>query len=186
MLFRSQQLHPSFRNIGLVGLDGKLRCSAKPLGGVADFSSYPLFREAMNARSLLLRELPRELSGKSILACVYPVRDATNELRGVVFVSLAFRSLADLTIGDRLPPGSTVTLFDNRGTVVLREPDRAEWNGRAADASPTWKLLRSGRLTKATSPDLDGTDLIFGAERIPATRGQPDGWLAVEIGRAHV
>ena len=70
-----QQLHPSFRNIGLVGLDGKLRCSAKPLGGVADFSSYPLFREAMNARSLLLRELPRELSGKSILACVYPVRE---------------------------------------------------------------------------------------------------------------
>ncbi|MFM8412143.1 MAG: cache domain-containing protein [Alphaproteobacteria bacterium] len=176
-----QQLHPSFRNIGLVGPDGRLLCSARSLGGNANFSDYPIFREAASARSLLLRELPRELSGKSILACVYPVRDSSNEFRGAVFVSLAFRSLADLTIGDRLPPGSTVTLFDNRGTVVLREPDRAEWNGRLADASPTWKLLRSGRLTKATAPDLDGTDLIFGAERIPATRGQPDGWLAVGV-----
>jgi len=176
-----QQLHPSFRNVGLIGQDGRLLCSAKPLGGTANFSEYPLFREASTARSLLLRELPREVAGKSILACVYPVRGSNGEFRGVTFVSLAFRSLADLTIGDRLPAGSTVTLFDNRGTVVLREPDRAEWNGRSAESSPTWKMLRSGRLGKSTSPDLDGTDMIFGAERIPATRGQPDGWLVVGV-----
>ncbi len=176
-----QQLHPSFRNIGVIGADGGLLCSAKPLGGPANYSDFPLFRETMSSRSMLLRELPRELSGKSILACVFPVRGTGGEFRGATFVSLAFRSLADLTIGDRLPPGSTVTLFDNRGMVVLREPDRTEWNGRSAEASPTWKLLRSGRLTKATAPDLDGIERIFGAERIPATRGQPDGWLAVGV-----
>jgi signal transduction histidine kinase len=176
-----QQLHPSFRNVGLIGPDGRLLCSSRPLGGRADFGDFPLFREATTARSLLLRELPAEVSGKSILACVYPVRGEANEFRGAVFVSLAFRSLADLTIGERLPQGSTVTLFDNRGTVVLREPGHAEWNGRSADTSATWKLLRSGRLTKADSPDLDGTDMVFGAERIPKTRGQPDGWLVVGV-----
>lgn len=176
-----RQLHPSFRNVGLIGPDGKLLCSATPLGGPADFSDFPLFREMANAHSLVLRELPREISGKSILACIYPVRDSDGHFRGATFVTLAFRSLADLTIGDRLPPGSTVTLFDNRGMVVLREPDRDGWNGRPAEATATWKLLRSGRLTRATSPDLDGEEMIFGAARIPAKRGQADGWLVAAV-----
>ncbi|MEY4950038.1 MAG: hypothetical protein RL698_2249 [Pseudomonadota bacterium] len=176
------QLHPSFRNIGLIGTDGKLLCSGHPLNGTADFSGYPIFREAMAARSLLLRELPPEKTpGRSTLACLLPTRDSDGNARGLMFVTLGFRALADLTIGDRLPPGATVTLFDNRGTVILREPDREQWNGRSADAEPTWRLLRSGRLANRASPDLDGTPMVFGSARIPATRGQADGYLLVGV-----
>src|SRR5262249_48232805 len=140
-------LHPTFRNIGLIGADGHLLCSARPPARAVDSTTAPLLAEALATHALILREFPAEsVASRPVLAAILSVRDAARQPVGLLFVPLEFRALAGLSIGTRLPPGSSVTLVDSHGTVIVREPDPAHWRGRSIADTALWSRLRAGEL----------------------------------------
>jgi signal transduction histidine kinase len=179
-------MHPDLRNVGAIRSDGTLYCSGKSTQPVGARVDTAVLREVVAAPGLFLREFPAgALAPHPVLACLLPVRERNGDVTGVVFATLDLRSLADLTIGTRLPRGSTVTLVDETGRIVLRDPDRDNWMGHSIAGEPLWSLLREGDAGKSfEAADIDGTLRLFGTAAIRTGLGQPDGFLLIGVPQA--
>ncbi|HZR82822.1 MAG TPA: ATP-binding protein [Candidatus Binatia bacterium] len=175
--------HPSLRNIGVVRGDGTVLCSAEPPAAGSPGASRHVLEDALASPGLLLREFPPgTIAAQPVLAATFPVRDSGDRAIGVAFATVDFRELANLEIGTHLPPGSTVTLLDSHGEVVIREPDHDAWVGKSIATNDLWSALQKGdAATSDNLSDLDGQSRLLGYARIHTGAGQPDAFLVVGV-----
>ncbi len=169
-----------YANLGAIRPDGELFCSAVPFEGRIRLGDRAYFRRAVATRQFAIGEYQiGRATRRATLNVAYPALDERGDLRAVVFAALDLAWLNRLVAGADLPPGSTFTVIDQNGTVLVRHPEPAAWIGRTLPREEVRGLFgtRSG---VAEAAIFDGVPRLFGFT--PLLDGRERGDLLVAIG----
>jgi C4-dicarboxylate-specific signal transduction histidine kinase len=154
--------------IGVSDASGAVGCLSRRVSPrQLDISDRFYFREALRTNRLATGEFALGKSaGEKAVHFGYPVQDARGRPIGVAFAPLNLDWLARQLSARALPPGSTVTVADRNGTVLVRLPEvhlagtplPAAWRApatSAAAASRWWATFRWERGRPACSSPSD-------------------------------
>jgi len=118
-------------NFGLIQLNGDVTCSAVPLLHPVNLGDRSHFRRAMEERRFIAGDYVfGRVIKKHTINLTYPVIDRAGKVLAVVFAAMDLEAL-DTFINDvDLPPGSILTTFDARGSIISRRPEPETWFGK--------------------------------------------------------
>ena len=123
--------NPHFLNLGIMGTDGKIRCSALSLEGHPDFTDRDYFQHALKEGGFAIGSSQFEpTTRKTSINFGYPLKDAEGRVRGVVFAAVDLAWLSDLAAYLKFSDGVTLTIVDREGVVIVRYPEPERWAGR--------------------------------------------------------
>jgi hypothetical protein len=93
----------------------------------------------------------------------YPILNDGGQIEGVVFLGLDLEWLSTVSAEINLPAGSTVTLLDPQGTVLVRYPEPEQWLGKIITEGPIVQtvLALQGEGT-AEDAGMDGVLRLYG------------------------
>jgi PAS domain S-box-containing protein len=174
---------PRYANLGVIDSDGRMVCSALPFAGPLDVSRRSDFRRAVETRAFAFGDYETgAITGKPEINFAYPVIGPGGDVRAVLFAALDLAWLNELAAEAHLPEGATVTLFDQNGTILAREPNPAQFVGKSGLGIPIVRLiLEQGREGTAASTGADGVRRLYGFE--PLLRSSQTGNMYVAVGR---
>src|SRR5687768_10099404 len=150
-LFRSLlQVHPIYANIGAIGLDGYAFASGLPTTNRVFLGDRSYFKIARDSQKFGVGEYQvGRITGKATVNLAYPIKDReAGHVFGVVYVALDLNWLNQHAARAELPDGSTLTVIDRQGTVLVRNAMRdspQDWVGQSITNRPgVLRFLRSG------------------------------------------
>ena len=161
-----RQLHDHYArytNIGVSDAKGNLICSAVPLSVSINNSDRSYFRRAVATRNFAVGDYQvGRVTGKATINFAYPIFRPTGELHRVVFAGLDLGWLSHLAGEMSLPPGTSVAVVQNDGTIVVRYPDSGTQSGTAMpDALRAFIRTQQGEGT-TEAIGLDDTQRLYG------------------------
>jgi len=187
-LFRSLlQVYPIYANIGAIGADGNVFASGLPTTNRVYLGDRSYFQIARDTKKFGLGEYQvGRITGKATVNLAHPIngRDG-GEFMGVVFVALDLNWLNQHAARAELPDGSTLTVIDRKGTVLVRYSMRdsgEDWVGRSiADRPGTSHLLKSGAQVTGVGEGLDGVKRLYASTALSRSAGLADAHVVVGI-----
>jgi diguanylate cyclase (GGDEF)-like protein/PAS domain S-box-containing protein len=88
-------------------------------------------REVLAGRRLAIGDVVRARTiGEWVVTIARPVEDQTGRLRAVLAVGTVLKHFQNALRVKDLPPGSIISIVNDRGIVIARSVDSAEWVGR--------------------------------------------------------
>jgi signal transduction histidine kinase len=182
------QTHPIYANIGAIGADGYLYASAlPPQTNRLYLGDRAYFQAARDTLKFAVGEYQvGRITAKPTMNLAYPIRQRPEgTFRGVVFVALDLNWLNQLAARAELPDGSTLTVLDRHGTVLIRYAMNAterDWVGHTLSNRPgVGKLLQEGRNIMGIAPGLDGVKRLYTSTPLSRTGGLIDAHVVVGI-----
>jgi len=163
---------PQYANLGVIELDGKLSCSARPAPATA-LGDRHYFQQAVNLRTFVGgdHQIDR-VTRQPTINYAYPVLDERGAAKRIVFAALDLRWLSEWVARASLPPGTAVLMVDSVNVLVYRYPQAAGYIGTRLSSTPLRQLLRTeGLTTIADAPGLDGVSRIYAAVSVPRIAG---------------
>ena len=150
--------HRHFGNIGVIGRDGWLRCSAVPVRSPVYLGDRDYYRAAITSRDFSVSDYQiGRVFKKSTVAFARPVFDDRGEIQDVVFISVDIASwFKDVVANTALPKDASLLLANDRGTIFARHPDPETWTGKTLPDSAVIKAILAQ--PKASSVDGIGLD----------------------------
>ncbi len=176
-----------FSSVGAAHPDGTLICGATQRGlvdpaGAPGVARAGWFRAARRTDRFVLARFQRDpLSGMGALIGAQSVQAGPGMPATVLFVSIDIRTLAEATALHDAPQGTTISLFDGRGTILARKPAIEDAVGKRFTNSPVVRTVLAEQQGTAEVEGLDGVKRIQGFVPI---RGPGGGQLYVVAGRA--
>ncbi len=155
--------YPQYALLGVVEPDGDLVCSAPPVRAPVNLADRAFFQRAMQKLDVTIGDYQADrVTGRSTLDLGRPVLDEAGQVQAVVLASLDLTWLNDLAAAVQLPEGSTLTMFDRNGTVLVRYPNPASWVGHSVPEAPIVEtiLAQQGEGT-VESLGIDGVSRLF-------------------------
>ena len=180
-------VHPFYANLGAIDARGIPFASAVPLPGPVDLSDRSYFTQARTTGKFSVGEFQTgRITGKPSLNMAYPIkREGTGEFLGVVYVALDLGWLMQFASRSDLPEGSTLTVIDRRGVILVRyqAPDSGKnWTGHSVTNHPiVMKQLRQGGEVQGSYTGLDGVKRLYASTPLTRTAGVPDAHVFVGI-----
>ena len=114
---------PGYTNLGVIGLDGRVLCSALPFDPGLILGDRSYFRRAVETGDFAVGDYQvGRITGVPGINFGYPVRAADGRTQAVVFAAIGATWLPSLMDAGALPAGSTVKLFDHRLQLLARDP----------------------------------------------------------------
>lgn len=183
LLAKFKLQHPNFLNIGVAALNGDIGCSALPIPRVVNAADRVWFQRALRARDFAVGEYQvGRITGKPSLNVAYPVVDPSDQITGVAFIALDLEWFSRLATDARLPDGATFTVLDQRGTILARHPNPAEWVGRSLPDAPLTKIvLAEQREGTARATGVDGVSRLYAFMPLVARSQSGHAYLVVGI-----
>lgn len=177
-----------YANLGAITPDGKVFCSALPVGDAIDLANRPYFRRAVDARDFAIGDYQvGPIAGKATVNFVYPVLDKAGAVQAVVFAALDLAWLNELAADAQLPAGAMVTLMDQNGTILAHDPDPQHWVGQSVLQAPVFQaMLHQQREATAEGPGLDGIGRLFGFRPLLSSSQAENVYVAISIPTAVV
>jgi PAS domain S-box-containing protein len=163
LLARLLNQYPQYVLLGVIGHDGTLLCSTPLPGDWVDLAGRDLFQHFLRARTFAMGDHVGEgFDDGRTLDFGYPILEETGQIRAVLFASLGLSWLRQLATEAQLPEGSTFTLLDQSGTILVRYPDPGEQIELAEAGAPIVETIvaRAGEGT-AKAPGVDGVSRLF-------------------------
>ncbi len=132
-----------YANLGVIDANGTLRCSALPFTRPVNLSDRDFFRDARRTRAFAIGGYHiGRVTGKGSANLAYPVVDAAGNATAVVFIALDLGVLAERLIETTsLPAGSTLTILNNQGMILARQPDQEKWVGKSLPEAPLIRTI---------------------------------------------
>jgi PAS domain S-box-containing protein len=154
--------HPEYANLGVIDANGTLYCSGLPSPPIyAGDRTY--FRRAVETRDFAIGDYQiGRITKKPTINFGYPVLNTSQNVVAVVFAALDLAWLSRLGTEAQLPDGTSLTVIDRRGTVIVRHPDRDRWVGKMASETPIVKTMLAQREGVSDVPGLDGVSRLYG------------------------
>ncbi len=174
--------YPFTSNLGVIGLDGSVACSALPFDSSLDLSDRLYFQRALETRDYSIGKYQvGRITGVPSINFGYPIRGEDGYVTGVVFAALDLAWLGSVAEDAALPNRSTVKLLDHDGTVLVRQPDPENWVGSSESDSLLFHAIRNagGEGTVETT-GRDGTPRLYGFTTLGDSPGQ-QAYIAVGI-----
>lgn len=138
--------YPHYANLGAIGPDGYVFCSATPLGRRTKGDDRSYFQRAVETRGFVTGDYQiGRITGKPVLVFGYPGYSETGRLESVVFAALDLTWLNQLAAKARLPPGSSLALIDAEGTTLNHYPDPQKWIGTRNREAPLVQTILANR-----------------------------------------
>ena len=178
------QLHPIYANIGGLDSEGRVFASAKPAPPQFDLSDRSYFTRARDTGKFAVGEYQiGRITSRPTFNMAHPLR-VDGKFVGVVFAALDLKWLNQLAARADLPEGTTLTLIDRKGTILVRylSPDPGKsWIGYTITNKLFLKFLAKG--TEGTRPfrGLDGMMRLYAWTPLSRTAGLPDAKVFVGI-----
>lgn len=176
---------PGLRIVGQAG-DGHVFCGARPDDGLLNLADQAFFQRALQTGAFTLSDYQdyqsEPISGKATLSFGYPVLTETGQVQAVVFASLDLAWLNQLAAQAQLPAGSSFTIIDRNGTILVRYPDPDRWVGRAVPESPIVKIIMSEQDEGTVEAvGIDGAQRQYAFTPLQITPGERDVFVSVGI-----
>jgi signal transduction histidine kinase len=172
-------------SIGVADSTGAVTCLSRRISPAQlDIHERFYFREALRTNAFATGEFAiGKSAGAKAVHFGLPVQDAKGQPVGVAFAPLNLQWLAEQMSARALPTGSTVTVADRNGTVLVRLPE-ARLAG--TPLPPEWgALLKGPGAAPADIADLgDATDHVVGY--VPLGKGPPGLFVAVGLSKTQV
>ncbi|QIB66799.1 PDC sensor domain-containing protein [Kineobactrum salinum] len=126
VLAKLLQNYPHYANLGVVDLDGSIRCSALPLPTSTNLADRSYFRRALDTQAFAVGDYQvGRITGVSSINVALPLHESRHGLDGVLFAALDLARLSENMADINLPPNTTITLIGANGTVLARYPRMA-------------------------------------------------------------
>jgi signal transduction histidine kinase len=185
-LFLTGQLkqHATYSNLGVIDLDGNLRCSAQPYEGAINLRDWIYIQKSIETRDFSVSDYQvGRVTGKATVAFGYPIFDNRGKLWGVVVAALDLEWLNRLVAQSRLAPGSALFVVDRKGTILAHSSEPEKWVGKSLPQVPIVSIILKeqhegtveaagvdgvNRLYAFTSLRVSGDDRTYIAVGIPA------------------
>jgi signal transduction histidine kinase len=187
-LFRNLlQVHPIYANIGAARLDGYVFASGLEFTNRVYLGDRSYFKLAIENEKFGLGEYQiGRITGKATVNVAHPIKDSTGEkVLGVTFVALDLNWLNQHAARAELPDGSTLTVIDRHGTVLVRYAMRStekDWIGHSvADRKNVARLLHSGSEATGLGEGLDGVKRLYSSTALSRSGGLADAYVVVGI-----
>jgi signal transduction histidine kinase len=172
--------YPFYLNLGATDARGVIFCSALPPDGPTHVGDRAYFQRALATRDFAVGDFQvGRVTRKASLNVAYPWLDDAGAVGGVVFAAIDLGWLGQLVRDARLPDGSTFTVIDRHGTVLLRYPEET-WVGRPHPQLAVVDAIRPAGAGVAEGPGPDGVPRLLGFS--PLLDGGPAGDVFVSIG----
>lgn len=132
--------NPLLSNLLVLRPDGQLVCSGNAGASLPVLSQTANFQRALSERTFVVGTYAyAPSSGRVVLPVFAPVLDSNGQVVRVIHADLGLSWLGMLVDGLKLPSGSTVVIFDSRGTILDREPDPQQWVGKTLPNAPVFQ-----------------------------------------------
>ena len=111
-----------------------------------------------------------------------PVLDEQNGINAVAIVLADLAWLTQIVTTERLPEGSGVMVTDDRGTVLARQPDHADFTGNAYPDAPNVRtMLASNSEGAAELHGIDGIERFNAWTPMRDDAGRPVMYVAIQL-----
>ncbi|MBD2000040.1 response regulator [Leptolyngbya sp. FACHB-541] len=141
---------------------GNLTCSAPATTQSISVADRAYFRLALANRDFAIGEYQVErITGKSTLNFGYPILDESGKVRAIVSAALDLDWMDRLAAEAELPEGSTVTVTDRNGTILVRYPDSQDWVGKSVPNAPITQRILAQREGTTEATSLDGVEQLY-------------------------
>ena len=125
--------YPRYANLGVVGTNGMVLASARPMVEPASQTNRPFFRRALATRAFAIGDFPDgQAAGEPAINFGCPVFDSDGQVQAVVFATLDLDwvSRFESALPAQLPKGATWTEIDRAGRILVRYPSPEKWIGQ--------------------------------------------------------
>lgn len=171
--------YPLYENLGAADLDGDIFCSAIPSTSRPNVVDRPWFQQAFETRDFVSGDyIIARITGRPTLSTAYPVFDKAGQPQAAVFAGIDLGWIDDLVAKAQLPPDSTLSVVDYRGTILTRYPDPDRWRGSPLSPSLMQPLLAHGEGV-IEAPGLDGVPRLYAFTQLCCL---PGGDIYVRVG----
>lgn len=175
---------PQYTTISVINEEAYLVCGALPAEGELYLGdrAYYVLTSSFNRFSVGEYGLGR-ITGKPGVGVAYPLGEE-GETASVLAASIDLSLLADSARRGDLPEGTSLTILDRNGTVLVRRPmpaggaERGDTLGAPVPESfPAMPEEMSAQIVRAT--DLQGEEAVFAVAGLAAGSAGPEGYLTV-------
>jgi signal transduction histidine kinase len=184
------QIHPIYANLGIIDLDGNVVASAVTPTNQVNVGDRSYFQRATNTLKFSIGDYQMgRITGKPTLNLALPVKDVkTGQLKNVLFAALDLNWISTLIGRADLPDGSTLTIVDRNGAVLVRYPDpKRLYTGLIATNVPgTKRFLAKSREGTSRSRGMDGVLRLYGFTPLTKSEGLADAWVFIGIPTATI
>jgi signal transduction histidine kinase len=187
-LFQSLlEVHTVYVNMGAIDADGYVFASGQATTNRVYLGDRSYFQTARDTRKFAVGEYQvGRITGKSTLNMALPVRGRDPErFHGVVFVALDLSWLNQMAARAELPDGSTLTVIDRNGTILMRYsvPEAGDnWVGQSlAGDRRIMSFLKSGGEVAGVSVGLDGVKRLYTSTPLSRSAGIADAHVIVGL-----
>jgi PAS domain S-box-containing protein len=143
--------------------DGDLFASALPVSGRITFTDRAWYQLVLKTREFVISEyMIGRISGKAAVTLVYPVLNRKGEMKAILGTGLDLGWLNQFMAESKLPVGTTLTVIDRKGTILLRYPEPEKFVG---------KTMPEGSILKAILAKEEGVSEAIGLDGIPRLYG---------------
>ncbi|MGA2787464.1 MAG: PAS domain S-box protein, partial [Verrucomicrobiota bacterium] len=122
-----------YANLGVIGTNGMVLASARPMAEPANQTNFPFFRRTLATGAFAIGDFPDgTAAGQPTVDFGCPVFDSDGQVQAVVFASLDLDwvSRFESALPAQLPTGATWTEIDRTGRILARYPSPEKWIGR--------------------------------------------------------
>lgn len=170
---------PQYAVMGVADAEGDFWCSSKPTDGPVTVVDRSYFIEARRTGEPAVGEYQiGRVTGKPTVVVAHPLPSDDGSFAGVVVASIDLSRPAQLAERLELPDGSTVTVYDETGTVLMRWPVSEGFVGTAADDH----LRALQESSSARQVGLDGVERVYGVAELAGAQNAPVLSVGVPVG----
>ncbi|MBC7369206.1 MAG: PAS domain S-box protein, partial [Undibacterium sp.] len=163
-------LPPIYVNLKTYSVDGRALGSSSGLRTLGA-TDRRYFKEAVTAHGLVAGDpIDVDGNGRWTLTLARPMLDARGGSEGLVGATINLAKLQEMLDPVALPPGSVITLLNEKSVVLARTLDSAKWIGRSAAQRPDFiqdPNRSSGTDEKFTLDDTVRLGGFVRCERVP-------------------
>jgi hypothetical protein len=126
------QQSPRYASAGVATLDGDIVCSDVPLASPVNITDRPYFQRAVETRGFGVGEYQiGRVSHRQSINFGYPLLDKEGKTEGVVYLAIDLEWLNQFAATVQRPSGSTISMFDGEGTILVHRPLPQKWVGKS-------------------------------------------------------
>ncbi len=132
--------YPRYANLGVVGPDGNVLCTALSSSSSVNYGDRSWFQRAVETHDLAIGEYTiGQISGRPVLHLAYPSYE-DEQLRAVVYASLDLGWLDEMVAQSHWPQQTVIGIVDRNGTLIARSPEPKE---RTRQTFPTNQAVQA-------------------------------------------
>lgn len=163
---------PQFANIGVLSAQGDVLGSALPIDHAASWRDNPAFARALKSKEVETGQYVVGLIvGRPVLQLAYAVRNASGEVRSVLFVALDLTWLDRLAHQVKLPPDYALIITDRDARVLAQGGELSNEPLTAGTKIEGVDGLLEGGATGLVKLSESGPRRLFVGERMEGVTG---------------